>query len=63
MYVFFHLCTQSGRTSLSWACEKGLGDVAQILINKGATLDVTDPVSVDHKDNFSFALDVLMQLQ
>ena len=62
IYVFFLLCTQFGRTSLSLVCEKGLGDVAQVLINSGATLDVTDLVSVDDKDNFSFALDVLKQL-
>ena len=62
IYVFFHLCTQFGRTSLSSACEKGLSDVAQVLINKGATLDVIDPVSVDDNDNFSFAVDVLKQL-
>ena len=62
IYVFFHLCTQFGRTSLSLVCEKGLGDVAQVLINEGATLDVTDHVSVDNKDSFSLVVDVLKQL-
>ena len=58
----FSPCTQFGRTSLSLACEKGLADVAQVLINEGATLDVTDSVSVDDKDNFSLVVDVLIQL-
>ena len=62
MYVFFHLCTQFGRTSLSYACENGLGDVAQVLINKGATPDMTDYVSVNDKDNFSLVVDVLIRL-
>ena len=37
--------TQTGRTPLSWACVRGLSDVAQLLINKGASLDVIDQVS------------------
>ena len=38
----YFLYTQAGRTPLSWACERGLSDVAQLLINKGASFDVTD---------------------
>ena len=37
--------TQDGRTPLLLACERGLCDVAQLLINKGASFDVTDEVS------------------
>ena len=43
--------TQTGRTPLSWACENGLSDVAQLLINKGANFDVTDKVSYHNKKN------------
>ena len=44
--IFSHfLCTQDGRTPLFWACVCGLSDVAQLLINKGASFDVTDKVS------------------
>ena len=39
------LYTQGGHTSLSLACENGLSNVAQLLINKGASFDVTDEVS------------------
>ena len=42
---FYFLYTQNGHTPLSWACENGLNDVAQLLINKGASFDVTDGVS------------------
>ena len=43
----YFLCTQDGHSPLSWACARGHSDVAQLLINKGATcsLDVTDRVS------------------
>ena len=41
----YFLYTQFGRTPLSWACESGHSDVAQLLINKGASFDVTDKVS------------------
>ena len=37
--------TQGGRTPLSLACIRGLSDVAQLLINKGASFDMTDEVS------------------
>ena len=41
----YFLCTQLGRTPLSRACGSGLSDIAQLLINKGASFDVTDRVS------------------
>ena len=41
----YFLYTQGGCTPLSLACESGLSDVAQLLINKGASFDVTDEVS------------------
>ena len=41
----YFLYTQFGRTPLSQACGSGLSDVAQLLINKGASFDVTDIVS------------------
>ena len=44
------LYTQTGRTSLFWACYRGLSDVAQLLINKGANMDVTDEVSYRNKN-------------
>ena len=43
------LYTQSGHTPLSLACENGHSDVAQLLINKGANMDVTDEVSYHNK--------------
>ena len=42
--------TQTGHTPLSWACFCCLSDVAQLLINKGANIDVTDKVSYHNKD-------------
>ena len=36
---------QKGSTPLLFACIDGLSDVAQLLINKGASVDVTDEVS------------------
>ena len=42
MFIFY---IQRGRTPLLCACAKGLSDVAQLLINKGAFIDVTDEVS------------------
>ena len=36
------LYTQDRRTPLSWACARGHSDVAQLLINKGASFNVTD---------------------
>ena len=41
----YFLYTQGGCTPLSLACARGLSDVAQLLINKGASFDVTDEVS------------------
>ena len=59
------LCTQTGRTPLSLACENGLSDVAQLLINKGANMDVTDKVSYYNKKLIQHVtylhLDVLLQ--
>ena len=40
-----YIYTQTGRTPLFWACENGLSDVAQLLINRGVNVDVTDEVS------------------
>ena len=51
MYVnvnicFLLFCThRTGRTPLSLSCENGHSDVALLLINKGASFDVTDRVS------------------
>ena len=42
---YYFLYTQDGRTPLLLACGSGLSDVAQLLINKGASFDVTDEVS------------------
>ena len=36
---------QEGYTPLLLACENGLNEVAQLLINKGASVDVTNKVS------------------
>ena len=47
--LFFYI--QSGRTPLLSACAKCLSDVAQLLINKGASIDVTDIVSQCNKSN------------
>ena len=44
-HLFLLLYTQTGRTPLSWACVHGLSDVVQLLINKGASFNVTDRVS------------------
>ena len=41
----YFLYTQFGCTPLLLACGSGLSDVAQLLINKGASFDVTDGVS------------------
>ena len=41
----YFLYTQDGRTPLLLACESGHSDVAQLLINKGASFNVTDIVS------------------
>ena len=41
----YFLYTQLRRTPLLWACESGHSDVAQLLINKGASFNVTDIVS------------------
>ena len=41
----YFLYAQLGRTPLSWACKSGFSDVAQLLINKGASFDMTDEVS------------------
>ena len=42
--------TQTGHTPLSLACYFCLNDVAQLLINKGANIDVTDEVSYHNKN-------------
>ena len=44
IFAYF-LYTQGRRTPLFLACESGLSGVAQLLINKGASFDVTDGVS------------------
>ena len=49
--------TQTGHTPLSLACFCCLSDVAQLLINKGANIDVTDEVSY-HKKNILNIYDV-----
>ena len=41
----YFLYTQDGHTPLYRACVRGHSDVAQLLINKGASFDVTDIVS------------------
>ena len=41
----YFLYTQNGHTPLSLACIRGLSDVAQLLIDKGASFDVIDRVS------------------
>ena len=43
MLIFFYI--QRGQTPLLCACAVGHSDVAQLLINKGASIDVTDEVS------------------
>ena len=47
--------TQTGRTPLSWACKNGHRDVAQLLINKGANIDVTDEVSYQNENKLNIA--------
>ena len=42
MFIFY---IQIGRTPFFLAIDRGLSDVAQLLINKGASIDVTDEVS------------------
>ena len=42
MFIFY---IQEGWTPLLSAIDIGLSDVAQLLINKGASMDVTDYVS------------------
>ena len=37
IFSYFLYTHRTGRTPLSWACESGLSDVAQLLINKGAS--------------------------
>ena len=39
MFIFLH---PDGQTPLLSACAGGHSDVAQLLINKGASIDVTD---------------------
>ena len=41
--------TQTGRTPLIRACGRGRSDVAQLLINKGADMNVKDKVSYHDK--------------
>ena len=53
MFLYFLtacLYTQTGRNPLSLACENGHSDVAQLLIIKGANMDVTDEVSYRNKN-------------
>ena len=47
------LYTQYGRTPLSWACENGLNDIALLLIDKGADMDVTDEVSYHNESKLN----------
>ena len=42
--------TQTGRTPLSLACYSGLSDVVQLLISKGASVNVADKVSYHIKN-------------
>ena len=59
----YFLYTQDGRTPLSWACDRGLSDVAQLLINKGASFDVTDRVSYYfYKNNLNSARHFVIHL-
>ena len=59
MLILYLLTTfiykQSGHTPLSWACYRGLSDVAQLLIKKGANMDVTDEVSYHNKNKLNIA--------
>ena len=43
MFIFFYI--QRGRTPLLSAIDSGHSDVAQLLINKGASINLTDEVS------------------
>ena len=45
LILIFTCYIQEGYTPLLFACLNGLSDVAQLLINKGASVDVTDEVS------------------
>ena len=45
IYLFLPVTIQEGYTPLLSACENGLSDVAQLLVYKGASIDVTDNVS------------------
>ena len=56
------LCTQTGRSPLSWACESDLSEVAQLLINKGANLDIMDKVSF-HNEKKIYLIQLDVQLQ
>ena len=47
------ICIQTGHTPLSLACFCCLSDVAQLLINKGANIDVTDNVRYHNKNIFN----------
>ena len=47
--------TQTGRTPLFWACYRGHSDVAQLLIIKGANMDVTDEVSYHNKNKLNIS--------
>ena len=51
IYILILILTcyiQGGYTPLLLACLNGLSDVAQLLINKGASIDVTNEVSYMH---------------
>ena len=46
LLILFHICyIQEGNTPLLFACENDLSYVAQLLINKEASMDVTNKVS------------------
>ena len=45
MYIFYN---QLGHCPLSLACARGHSDVAELLINKGASVDILDKVSFIH---------------
>ena len=50
---------QTGYTPLFWACYRGLSDVAQLLINKGANMDVTNKVSYHNRNNLNISCHLL----
>ena len=45
LHIICLIILQYGRTPLCWAAGNGLTDVAQLLISKGASMNVIDNVS------------------